>query len=258
MFKIKSDSILEQSVTIYEFIGILFGYKDIENVSTDRNNWKNYHDHYVELLVLRKNNAELKEFENSNTPEKVKLGNSMSGLMQQLMSDEQSTDFPETQGNQPLYTYDNRPVVDESYLIQKADGITWFCTIYNTEHQVIQFSGYKVKDLVNWCNEHYTFALEKLPHWFTPMSAPIGYVEVATLPRLLQLAIEAHQHFDWIDTDLDSHQGKLQFRQKADAFFKKRAEVLKIQNTKLTNNGDEFGISKNTAETLKLIIKPDL
>lgn len=255
MFKIKSDSILEQSVTIYEFIGILFGYREIENISTDRKRGDDYHHNDIQLFVIKRNETEQKKFENQNTIDNVKLVNLMCDSMQKLLSDKELTNFPETQGNESLYTYDTRPMVHKDYLIPKPDGITWEYILAKMECHFIKFDGYKIKDLVRWCNDRYDFVLEKQPYWLIPNSVPDGYIEIKKLPKLLQLAIETHKQIKWKDVDLQTSVGKHSFKNSVDRFLQEKANELEIPST---SKKDTFEISENTADTLRMMIKPDL
>jgi hypothetical protein len=152
-------------------------------------------------------------------------------------------------------------------------GATFAPIVESKINKISNFKrSYKVRKLLDWMESN--LELDELkqhfPNWATnyinlPPNKKIenvtndfkGFVKIDTLPNLLQLAINAHQHFMWEEVDFSSQKGRNDFKKDATKYLKEHASTLKIPHSDRTKSS-EFGLSKATLDTFLMSIKPDI
>jgi hypothetical protein len=248
--KRKAKPILEQTVTLYQFVALHYEYITYEELSVDK---QQFDKQLINLIALKINVG----IEANTLIDPVTLNN-MRSFYTQLKKDEQLSTFPQKNAKEPLYNLDNRPVLRLQSLVELSDGITWQDEAFRVDYQYIKFDGYLFADLLKWCKQNYDdFNMSLNEKYLSKGELSDGKFRIDALPKLLRLAVEAHCKFDWENTDLSSLHKQNMFKRTLHEFLVERALALRIPNTSTKENATEFGISDKTEQTFQLIIKPD-
>lgn len=109
-------------------------------------------------------------------------------LMTQLLSDESLDEFPKRLSPLPTYTHNFNAI-----------GLASLVKFENENKQ--EFYSYKLSELIEWIFENYTPPTSELSDWVIEsrqsQQVPEGFIEIKSLPKLIQLTINAHSNIDW-------------------------------------------------------------
>jgi hypothetical protein len=247
IMKRKAKPILEQTVTLYQFVALHYEYITYEELSVDK---QQFDEQLINLIVL-----ETVEEIVGNTLNSPELLVKMRSLYTQLETDERLTAFPQQNVKGPLHHYDTRPSARIESLTKLTNEITWRDEAFRVDYHYIKFNGYLFQDILLWCKQNFDELRTSLKKKYdTPHPLLNGTIIINELPKLLQLAIEAHYHFNWSSIELSTQVGKKQFKDSLSKFLKTRAHELKIPDS---SRQQAFGVSNKTNETFQLVIKPD-
>jgi hypothetical protein len=192
------------SVTLYEFVGLWDDETEVNlsNISNKRES--EYHHGSLAIFYLPTPPEVLAEEEKKMTIynivrnadgqkiiEKPPVDNErvksfVEELIESLLHDEKYDGFPKRQNIEPTY---------------KHDYIAHLAVSFSTKEEFTRdFYSYKLCELIDWVYK-YSIPEDEIPDWVKeyqkPPKLPAGLVEIETLPKLIQLAINAHQNIDW-------------------------------------------------------------
>jgi hypothetical protein len=256
-------NIFAQSITLYEFVALwaLDLNVDLTNLAS-RRKINHHHSSLVEYCLPKPPDVFERQKRLEERYDTVRRSNGIGiisppssdeekhqsfieSLTEQLFWDEKLNDFPERENIEPTYTH---------HYFEKTTN-----TVNENDEFSIEFFSYKLTKLIDWVLT-YSIPPKEIPEWVleykNPIEVPDGHVLIRSLPKLLQLVIQAHLNFDWKTVDHTSTRGKQDFKKSAEKFLKDNAISMKIPHSD-NNKRQEIGLSNTTIATFLLAIKPD-
>jgi hypothetical protein len=290
MLEIKTDKFIEDLLLSYqEFSLLLFGVVsnlDFVNRPINKNGRINLPTEWVKEILSLKDKPENPQRERCIKAKELimdfKRREKNSDLPQQIASavikntDAKSIEFDSTESSSipdDLMELVDSNVISidkvhytmiKTYKFQFQDLFIFFTeefetTSYLFANWVYPLLGFPVPDNKKSTNNSTIILnqVEQSKAEFIENHAPDEYVIINELPKLLQLAIKAHKHFDWENQDISSQKGRLNFNTSAKKYLSKTANDLKIPHSD-PSKCSQLGISKATTKTFLMAIKPDI
>tara|TARA_R110000744_G_scaffold340247_2_gene445473 strand:- start:868 stop:1623 length:756 start_codon:yes stop_codon:yes gene_type:complete len=242
----RKEKILEQSLTIAEFVSCLVEHSHPNNLYAKRENLQHHNNVYKAISPSSK--TEIQSEKNRRQDCSFILDQNIEKSVQDKLN--QSIDFTDS-----LLT---RLLHDANLItfprIQSIDPVLISADL-EEENYEFKSNLYKFADLFKWITEEYNIERELIPEYLLSEShykkLPKGTIEINSLPKLIQLAIKAHEHFNWDDINPNAPTDK--YKSTAVKYLNEEAEKLSLSHLFGTNDK----LSTKLTDQLVRIIDPN-